>query len=449
MFDVDEDDDDRILGGKGWDRERWWYKLAQVCRRWRVLILGSASYLGVCLVCTNGTPIVHMLAHSPPLPLVIDYFQEDGDITGEEEGIIVALEQRDRVRRVRLGVPLPNLQKLIMAMDEEYSVLEYLIMGHSADDSTALMLPEFQAPHLRHLMLIGFALPIRSRLLTTAVRITTLCLYMDTSTYSQPSTLVQWISLMPQLETLNIAPLSPVPNQDVERQLMHAPITTHIILPNLRSFAFQGGSAYLEALVSQITTPRLEEFSIEFFEQLTFSVPRLMQFMSATEHLRFDSAKFVFSSTQISVEFYPREEAKMKTFSIYVYCCHFDLQVSSVAQISNSLCQIFSTTVEHLILDHKEHNQSSEEHNEVDRIEWRRLLTSFSTVKTLRVEDGLVKELSRCLLDDEEHSLELLPELQELTYSEMGDTGNAFTSFVDTRQNAGRHVTLVRPVPNP
>ena len=449
IFDVDEDDDDRILGGKGWERERWWYKLAQVCQRWRILILGSASYLGLCLVCTYGTPVADMLAHSPTLPLVIDYFQEDEDITGEEEGVVVALEQRDRVRRVRLAVPLPNLEKLIMAIDGEYPVLEYLIMGQSADDSTALMLPGFQAPHLRHLMLLGFALPIRSRLLTTAVGLITLCLYMDTSTYSRPSTLLQWISLMPQLETLNIAPLSPVPNLDVERQLMYTPITTHVTLPNLRSFAFQGGSAYLEAFVSRITTPLLEQFSIEFYEQLTFSVPRLAQFMSTTEHLRFDSAKFVFSSTQVSVEFYPRE-AKTNTLSIYVYCCHFDWQVSSVAQISNSLSQIFST-VEHLILENKEHSQSSEEHNQVDRIEWRRLLTSFGTVKTLRVEDGLVKELSRCLrLDDEEHSLELLPELQELTYSGSGDrdAGDAFTSFVDTRQNAGHPVTLVRSSPN-
>ena len=30
IFDVDEDDAQRILG---WERERWWYKLAQVCQR--------------------------------------------------------------------------------------------------------------------------------------------------------------------------------------------------------------------------------------------------------------------------------------------------------------------------------------------------------------------------------------------------------------------------------
>jgi hypothetical protein len=96
------------------------------------------------------------------------------------------------------------------------------------------------------------------------------------------------------------------------------------------------------------------------------------------------------------------------------------------------------------------HSQSSEEHNDVDRLEWRNLLRSFSNVKTLRVQDGLVKELSRCLrLEDGELPLELLPELQELIYFESRDIGDAFTSFVDARQVAGRPVTLVRHSPSP
>jgi hypothetical protein len=118
-----------------------------------------------------------------------------------------------------------------------------------------------------------------------------------------------------------------------------------------------------------------------------------------------------------------------------------------MAQIFDSHNQIFST-VEHLTLEHKVHTRSSEEHNEVDRTEWRKLLELFSNVKTLRVDHGLVKELSRSLrLDDGEHPLDLLPELQELTYSGNSDTGDVFTSFIDARQNAGHPVTLVRTSP--
>jgi hypothetical protein len=446
----DEDDNARLFGGfrpGGWANGRWWYNLAHVCRRWRNVILGSASYLGVSLVCTYGTPVADMLAHSPPLPLVIDYPDEDLDITEDEEGAILALKHRDRVRRVRLWTPVTGLQKLIAAMDEEYPFLEYLIIAPPVKDrSTVLILPEtLQAPHLRHLTLEGFALPIGSRFLTTAVGLVTLCLSMtDPSTYFHPNALLHWLSFMPQLETLVITSFFPVPNREIERQLTRTPIIT---LPNLCSLWFRGVSAYLEALVHRITTPRLEKLQIVFFTQLTFSVPRLVQFMNTTENLRFDTAKFLFDDKRVYVGVYPPGEAEMKVaFMINVYCWHLDWQVSSVAQILNSLGQLFSV-VEHLTFEHEVHSQSSEAHNEVDRAEWRKLLRPFRNVKTLWIDNGLVEQLSRSLdLEDGELPLELLPDLQELTYS---GTGGAFTSFIDARQNADRAITLVRRSPSP
>ena len=453
ILDGDEDNSVRLRGGRGWDREQWWYKLAHVCQRWRNLVLGSASHLGLCLVCTHGTPVADMLAHSPPgppLPLVLDYLDGDWEITTKEEGVILALGQRDRVRRVRLRMPVPNLQNLIMAIDEEYPLLEYLIMGPPIEDrSAALILPEtFQAPHLRHLVLRGFALPMGSRLLMTAVNIVTFCLYMDhPSTYFQPNTLLHWISFMPLLESLLIVFFFPIPNIDVEGQLSLTPITTHVTLLNLRWFWFQGVSAYMEAVVQRITTPRLEKLSIHFFKQLTFSVPRLLQFMNTTENLRFDSATFKFYKDDIDVVVYPSEEGEMYALSMTIYCWHLDWQVSSVAQIFNLLGQRLST-VEHLTLKHEVHSRSSEEHNEVDRTVWRKLLRSFRNVKTFCVDDGLVKELSRCVrLEDGELPLELLPELQELTYSGSGNARDALTSFINARQVAGRPVNLVHSDP--
>jgi len=115
-----------------------------------------------------------------------------------------------------------------------------------------------------------------------------------------------------------------------------------------------------------------------------------------------------------------------------------------MAQISNELSQVFSAA-DYLSLEHKALSQPPEENNEVDRSKLRKLLKSFSNVKTLLVEDGLVEEVSRCLrLEDGEDPLELFPELQELTYFGSGTAGDAFTSFIDACQNAGRPVTLVR-----
>ena len=445
----DENDFNRFFGGSGlWKRGRWWYSLAHVCQRWRNIILDSASYLRLSLVCTNGTPVQNMLAHSPPLPLTVDYRSHDRITAKDEKGVLLALEQRHRVRHLRLLFPVRDLRKLVMAIDEEFPTLEYLIVGppRSLTDGIAVMLPEtLQAPNLHHLMLNGFTYPIQPRLHPTAASLVTLDLIIyHQSAYFQPNILLQWISFMPQLENLVILFKFPVPNGDVERQLTHVPITTRITLPVLRFFWFQGVSAYLEAVVSRITTPCLENLKIRLFKQPTFSAPRLAQFMSTTENLRFDDAVIMFEDEEINVRMSSRG-ADMHTFVVWVDCWDLDWQVSSMAQISNALSQVFSA-VEGLTVKHKVHtSRSSEEHNNGDRIEWRNLLRPFRNVKTLRIEDGFVKQLSRYLrLEDGERPLELLPELQDLTYLGSGDAGDAFTPFIDARRDAGRPVNLLR-----
>jgi hypothetical protein len=441
----EDDPDSRLLGGaRGWARGRWWYKLAHVCQRWRNVVLGSASYLGISLVCTDGTPVADMLTHSPPLPLDIDYYP-GADIAGEdEEGAIIALKKYDRVRRVRLRMRATSLQKLIVVMGDEYPILEYLIIWHPVEgNSTFLTFPgTFQAPHLRHLALLSFALPTGSRLLTNAVGLVTLSLIIvHPSTYFYPDTLLQWLSSMPQLKTLLISFLYPDPDDDdddEEGQLMQMPI----ILPNLHSFTFLGVGTYFEALVYHITAPRLENLQLEFFDRPTFSIPRPPQFVSTT-NLRFNTAKFKFNDNKVDVSVYPHGEAETYALSIMVHCRHLDWQVSSAAQVFGLLGPMFSA-VEHLTLEHRVYNQSSEEH-EADYTEWRKLLSSFRNAKTLHVAEGLVEELSRYLQpDDGEPSLETLPELQELTYSGSGNSGGAFTSFINARQNAGRPITLIR-----
>ena len=388
-----------------------------------------------------------MLAHSPPLPLVVDYYMNRRHIsTDDEEGLTLALKQQDRVLRVRLSM-LVGLQKFVAAMDEEYPILEQLvIVPPIKDNSTVLRFPEsLQAPHLRHLRLQGFALPIGSRLLTTAVGLVTLSLVMvHPSTYFHPNALLQWISLMPQLETLTIYFKFSTPTRDVVRQLTHTPIIAPITLPYLRHFDFHCVSTYSEALVHRITTPRLKKLKIQFFNQLTFYVPRLLPFIDAAENLRFDSASFSFSEKEVDTALYPHGENKAYALGIVVNCWHLDWQVSSMAQISNSISQIFSG-VEFLSLQREAQSGTSEEHNEVNRTEWRKLLRPFSNVKTLRIEEGLVKDLSCCLqLEDGELPLGLLPELQTLGYFGSDRNYDAFTSFVGARLNAGRPVTLLR-----
>ena len=423
--------------------ERWWYKLTHVCRRWQYLVFASASHLGLCLVFTHCTPVADMLAHSPPLPFIINY--QSRETEDEVEGIILALQHRDRVRRISLEISIPNLQKVLLTMDDEFPMLEYLFIGRQIKHNMSLVLPKtFQAPHLRHLILVNFAIPIRSPFLTPAVGLVTLALgLIHPSAYFRPNDLLQRLSLMPQLEELGIGFHSPVPNREVEMQLLDTPTMTHITLPNLRCFAFKGVSAYLEALLPRMTTPLLEGLYISFSNQLTFSFTHLLQFISTRENLRFRSTDFWFTPQALGMEVYLAHWAKTCALSVYVLCAHLDWQVASAAQIHDALRTAFSA-VERITLRRSGFGRLEDRENAADRTHWRELLRSFGNVKSLRVaNDNLVMPVSDCLRpDDEESPMELLPELKELEYFSSSDADEEFTSFIDAREKAGHPVTL-------
>jgi len=110
-----------------------------VCRRWRFLILQSASHLRLSLLCTQRTPVADMLAHSPPLPLVIDHVGESRNLTPEdEEGIKLALRHHDHVRRIRLAMFVSYLPSLVDFINKEFPILEHLYIDPVSYDDTVL-----------------------------------------------------------------------------------------------------------------------------------------------------------------------------------------------------------------------------------------------------------------------------------------------------------------------
>jgi len=61
-----------------------------------------------------------MLANSPPLPLVVDYSDEDREVTIQDEnGILLAFHRRRRVCHIRLCMPSSSLRKLLVATSGE------------------------------------------------------------------------------------------------------------------------------------------------------------------------------------------------------------------------------------------------------------------------------------------------------------------------------------------
>jgi hypothetical protein len=420
----------------GWSHQRWWYKLAHVCRQWRNIIFGSPSRLDLHLYCTKGVPVADMLAHSPRLPLTIDYHtMGPREMTTEDEsGIFIALSCRDRVRHIDFWM-LPNVGKFVTVMDDQFPILERM---HIYSRTEVVLPVTFQAPNLRHLRLWRTSLPIRSPLLTTTAAglVTLSLLNILPSAYFPPSYILTRLSLMTQLERLFIGFKSPI-NRDVEEQSRQTPET--ITLPNLRWFAFHGESAYLEGLVARISAPALNTLHVHLFNQLSFTSPRLLQFMQTSDNLTFNAVQVTFGELAVSLHAVPCKDPPLL---LRIRCRHLDWQVASAAQFFGTLSPVLSV-VEQLAFGYQEHKRSSEWHNNVDRRQWRELLRPFTNAKSVHVQDDLVSKIFRSLPSvDGDPPLELLPNLKEVGYSGESDARDAFSTFLNERQVAGHPVRL-------
>lgn len=455
LSDNNEEDAIEILGGKKWNDERWWYRLVQVCRRWRYLVLESASLLGLSLLCTYGTPIADVLAQSPPLPLILDYCDPYDYITADDEvGIMFALEHRDRVRRIRIMQPVHMLQRIIKALHGEFPNLEYLFIERHAfympiaESNVVVGIPEtFRAPRLRYLMVMGFHIPIGSPFFTTMGNLVTLSLNFDIPcVYFHPNPLLRQLSLMPQLETSGITFSTYFSDNDMERQLLRRAVMRRVT-PYLRRFGFQGANAYLEALLPRVTIRLLERLQLYFLDQLkTYLILPRRQFMSSAETVWLKTVRLAFLKDHLLVDAYSHDrEFGTYGFSMSQGGRHLDWQLASVTKFIHTLRAVFSP-VEHLILRYDGHLLPSDE---VDPAHWRELFRVFGNLKTLYVDHGLVGQLSRFLRPDEGESspTDLFPELRELWYSTTDDSDSEFfAEFVHARRNAGRPVAVFQAV---
>jgi len=243
---------------------------------------------------------------------------------------------------------------------------------------------------------------------------------------------------MPFLETLGVTFHS-----DTQGIPLNTSTATSVTLPNLRWFAFGGASAYLEALLPQMTAPHLEKLQLRFFDQRMFSVPCLVKFMKTFDNVEFGSAKFRFYKNAVDVEVYPYRGATMYTFSLVIDCNPLSQQVASTARIFSALKTVFST-VDHLTLEFLRYPIWYHTDNYVERVRWRELLRSFGNVKTLYVDDDFLGQISNSLcVRFGESAMDPLPQLTELEYSAKGAKKHAFNPFIDARKGTHYPVSLI------
>jgi hypothetical protein len=389
-----------------------------------------------------------MLAHLPPLPLVIDYRS-----TGSAEDnsgirrILHAIHQRDRIRRVVVQAPPPALEQLIVTIDERFPRLDTLslLSTTKSEGGSGLMLPRtFVAPSLRHLALDSISLPAGLPILTSAISLVTLKLTeIQAPGYFTPEQLVSQLQHIPHLQELSIGFSIPLPPFSTEGELMRAPILL-TTLPALRWLAFRGVVAYLESLVARIRAPLLERFNVTLFYELTFTLPHLSEFIKNTEGVRHPVANVIFNQEAVAFVIGPRDQFNDGIFSLHISCKPFDWQIDSATQVCSALAPVLSV-VEELTLECDEQSLPEDWQNEVDGIEaWYGILWPFGGVKKLHIGHPLALEFSSALESDNADLVaEILPELHELQALVKAEQAeNAFAAFIDARRVAGRHVSL-------
>jgi hypothetical protein len=474
----------------GWNLERWWYRLIQVCRLWRYIILSYPTFLDLHLVCTYGTPVEAMLNHSPPFPLILYYPGKrgaQGTISDEDKrGATFALRQRERVRRVHIaGLTATSLRDLLGTMNDEYPTLQRLVIRSHPEPrpnpttSTTAKLPaKLRAPLMRRLVLSNVSLPSApSQLLPDASEnLSTLGLIdFPASPHDfDPAYLTAQLAALSRLEMLTIHFGAAVPNREVSRMLLQAHrarTASRTVLPRLRILAYRGCSAYLDqGILARFDAPNLRTLNVELFYQPTLSLPSLLHFVRAPDALKFLSAALYFEKHLVSLIIDPldkhaRGPGDTHPLHMQVKINALDSQVPGITQLCSALAPLLARTENLTLGFHKDGPVAAVEVGEpagwqggdvvVDHVQWRALLRIFQGVKTLQVTGGHIGDLFRVLQPPRHHdgdedgdgdvfALEVLPALEKLVPRGWGHTKDAFAPFIAAREADGRPVRLIR-----
>jgi hypothetical protein len=360
-------------------------------------------------------------------------------------------------------------EQLFAVMNRPFPVLEHLALcviypdidedeseGNEIDPPQ--LPPTFQAPHLQHLDLnrVGNLGEKGLPLLLSLTGLVSLTLIgIPVSFYLPIEYLASRLSLMPQLEYLGLEFVCYVPSDDIGKELVNA---KRISLPNLSEIYFKGDSSYLEGIAARIIAPLLMNFSATFLTEPSSTLQHLSGLLSSALELRLPVASIKFSGTRVddpnvalcmaSSERTLDHCPQFSPFYIVFPCQALDVEVASAERICSVLTPMLSAVEKlHLDLDGGRWNPW-DDINDIESSTWLNLLRPFRKVEKLQIDSGLIDDMSRALCsNDNEPTMDILPELRKLTRPDYTRIGEAFDKFIATRREAGQHITKRRRPP--
>ena len=309
--------------------------LAYLCQRLRQI--GSTSPLGLKnlrLHCTHRTPVLETLDFWPALPIVVEYggFPAlDPPAPEDEDNIMVALKQSSRVSSISLTVT-SSLRERVHAIEGPFSEQEDLVL--LSQDGVRPTLPStFRwGPRLRNLHLTRIAFPALPRRLDFSRDLVDIQLHEIPSIgYFSPKSFRNALSQMTQLQSISLHFLSAA-----DYIGFHSPSGKRVVLPILTCLKYRGISEYLDSLMARIDASRLGDIEITFFNEITFDVSNLSDFIDwIAMQKSHRQADILFSERSVSIS---STQPAPTCLKLQVFCEPLSQQLFSIAQI----CSRFS-----------------------------------------------------------------------------------------------------------
>jgi hypothetical protein len=225
----------------------------------------------------------------------------------------------------------------------------------------------------------------------------------------------------------------------------HEPLTPRAVLPALTSFGFRGHSWYLEALISQIDVPILDNFEISFFTSTLLYTPLLCELISRMETSKgFHRANLTFHDRAADITLSRQElSANCKTSKLYVVCGQPELQLLYMTRFCRWSLPPLSTLKHLYVHDY----QLTHFPDEMDSsAQWLELFLPFTSVEDLYLSHELALYVTRALPGiASERFAQVLPALQVIFLQRCPVSGvdpEVPRKFITIRQFIGRPVSV-------
>ena len=432
-----------------------WHTLIHVCRRWRHVVLGSPCSLGLRLHCTNRTPVRTMLDIWPACPIIVFCHRSPGFPLHGVRNIIAALKCRDRVCEIRFWGVQKSLLKRFAVLNVSFPELKSVQLSLADDEYPPALLPDSFlggfAPRLRSLDLYGISFPVPQKLLLSTTDLVALRLEdIPDSGHISPEEMVSCLSGLTKLEqvALGFRSTGTFPDRKYTRQ--HPPLLSRTVLPALTSLRFRGDHNYLEALISRIGIPPLEDLDITFFffvPESNASVLLLHEFINRIEAFEAPHCADITidnRSVQVTIS---RLEGMVNRgmVNVGVLCNSADLQFSHLVHFCK-LSLLPLSTLEHLHL--RGSFPRAWYYSDLfvpETLRWSEVFLPFMSVKDLHVSKGLALAVSDAL--KRSAAERVLPVLQNIFFKLPGSRPSgallqANTQLAVKRRLSGRPVSV-------